>query len=104
MKKEKVTGGETVLGQVLLLSFFIPFSLLITYTIVSKNLTQEGFIFLAIFLVAIFLIVRFILSFADIYVGENVIIVRRVFSKKERPLLEIQRINRTTFFSLPYTF
>lgn len=101
MKKEKISGGGAVLAHVLFLLFFVPFAVFVTYIVIDKNNSTEGVVFLIIFLAIILLILRHILSYADIYLGENIIIVKKIFTEKKKSVAELQRIDRAL---LPFTY
>ena len=101
MKTKKVSGGYPRVAQTMLLLFFVPFTSFLSYIIFSKNFTSEGIVFLSIFLVAIFLVLRFGFSYADIYLSESHMIVKKLFSTKKVGLERIGEINRSFF---PFTY
>lgn len=101
MKTRKVSGGYPRVSQIMLLLFFAPFTIFLSYIIFSKNFTSEGIVFLSIFLVAIFLVLRFGFSYADIYLSDNQMVVKKLFSTKNIGLKEIRGIEESFF---PFTY
>lgn len=65
MTTKKVSGGYPRVAQIMLLLFFVPFTMFLTYIIFSKNLKVEGGVLLVIFLAAISLVLKFGFSYAE---------------------------------------
>lgn len=101
MTTKKVSGGYPRIAQIMLLLFFVPFTLFLTYIIFSKNLTVEGGVFLVGFLSAIFLVLKFGFSYADIYLSENHILIKKLFTTRKNSLEKISEINESFF---PFTY
>ncbi len=101
MKTKKVSAGYPKLAQIMLLLFFVPFTLFLSYVIFSKNFTSEGIVFLSIFFVAIFLVLRFAFYYADIYLSESHVIVKKLFITKKVGLERIGEVNESFF---PFTY
>lgn len=101
MKIKKVSGGYPIVAQTMLLLFFVPFTSLLSYIILSKNFTSEGCVFLAVFIVAIFFVLRFGFSYADIYLSEGSVVVKKLFIKRMVKMEEIIEINESFF---PFTY
>lgn len=101
MIKEKISGGSARLAQIMLLLFFIPFIFFLSYLILTKNFTLEGVVVLFVFIAVISLILRNVFSYADIYIFQDHLIVKKLFSTKNRSILEIKYIDKALF---PFTF
>ncbi|MCJ8167103.1 hypothetical protein MKJ04_19835 [Pontibacter sp. E15-1] len=94
MKREKISGGFAVIGHALALIFFVPLCLFLLYIIITKNFSFEGVIFLLAFLVSSILVVRYAYTYADLYLEGKIIIVKKLFSVKVKPIAEYKTIEQ----------
>ena len=101
MSSKKISGGYARVAQVMLISFFMPFISFLAYTILTKNLTLEGVLFLFIFCALIALIIRHGFSYADIYVSDDSLIIKKIFITKSRYIKEIKEIDKAL---IPFTY
>lgn len=101
MTTKKVSGGYPRVAQIMLLLFFVPFTMFLTYIIFSKNLTVEGGVLLVIFLAAISLVLKFGFSYADVYLSENHVIIKKLFTTRKIYLEKISEISESFF---PFTY
>jgi hypothetical protein len=101
MIKENISIGSARLAQAMFLLFFLPFILFVTYIVISKNFTIEAAGFLFIFIALIYLILKQMFSYADIYKYNHQIIAKKVFSTIIKSTSEIKSIEEAI---LPFTF
>jgi Ca2+/Na+ antiporter len=94
IKTEKISGGSVLAGQIMLILFFTPLSLWISYIIIAKNTSMKGIVFLIIFLLIAFLIIRLSYLYADIYISEHYLIIKKIFYTKKISLSEIKEIDK----------
>jgi hypothetical protein len=91
---KKISGGYAKAGQLALLLFFTPLVLLLSYVVITKNFTLNGLVFLLFVLFIIGLILYISFSYADIYVSDDFIIIKKLFSVKKKSITEIQEIDK----------
>jgi hypothetical protein len=101
MIKENISIGSARLAQAMFLLFFLPLILCVTYIVISKNFTIEATGFLFIFIALIYLILKQMFSYADIYKYNQQIIAKKVFSTIIKSTSEIKSIEEAI---LPFTF
>jgi hypothetical protein len=101
MKIEKLSGGFIVLVQGLIFAFSIPFALFICYLFTSKNIALDGKCFLAIILIVMLLMIKQVLSYADIYLMEDKLVTKKIIGVKNRPLSQIKSIDEAL---LPFSY
>jgi len=94
MKTLKLSGGYARAGQLMLILFFTPVTLLLFYLIFTKNVSVNGLLFLIFFLSITTLILYIGFSYADLFVSEDYLIIKKIFNKKRMHLSEIQDIDR----------
>ncbi|QEC53048.1 hypothetical protein EDD80_10410 [Anseongella ginsenosidimutans] len=99
-KIEKISGGSARLNQLMLLLFFLPFVWLLTYIILAKNFSLAGGAFLLFCIAMCCLIIRNGFSYADLYVSEHCLIIKKLFSIKSKPTAKIKKIDKAL---LPFT-
>ena len=97
----KISGGSARLGQLIALLFFIPFLLFLTYIILSKNCTMEGFFFLVPTIIISLLIVRRSFKFADIYREKSVFLSKKIFSSMTLTTTDIIEVGESLW---PFTY
>ena len=101
MKQKRISGGSARLGQLMLLLFFSPFTILLIYLMLAKNLSSEGIIFTGLLLAPIILIVYNSFRFGDIYLLDETLIIRKLFTTEKKPIAKIVNIETTLF---PFAF
>jgi len=103
MKIKKISGGYPRVWQAMQVLFFVPYTLflLYLYIMLSKSVTTKGIVFLAFFLVAIFLVLRLGFAYADIYLSESHVIVKKLFRTRTVKMEEITEVNESF---LPFTY
>ena len=101
MKQKRISGGSARLGQLMLLLFFSPFIVLLIYLMLAKNLSSEGIIFTGLLLAPIILIVYNSFRFGDIYLLDETLIIRKLFTTEKKPIAKIVNIETTLF---PFAF
>ena len=94
MKTLKLSGGYARAVQLMLILFFTPVTLLLFYLIFTKNVSVNGLLFLIFFLSITTLILYIGFSYADLFVSEDYLIIKKIFNKKRMHLSEIQDIDR----------
>jgi hypothetical protein len=94
MKTIKLSGGYARAGQLMLILFFTPVTLLLFYLIFTKNASVNGLLFLIFFLSITTLILYIGFSYADLFVSEDYLIIKKIFNKKRMHLSEIHEIDR----------
>ncbi len=101
MKLEKVSGGYAVMGQAMLLLFLLPITSLLFFVILTKNFSSEGMTFLAFVMVIAFLMLRLMFSYADIYLSQGIIVMKKLFGVRKSPVSDYKRIEKAL---LPFTY
>lgn len=101
MKLEKVSGGYAVMGQAMVLLFLLPIVALLFYVILTKNRSSDGMIFLAFVLIIAFLILRLMFSYADIYLSQGTIVMKKLLGSRRIPIVDYKRIEKAL---LPFTY
>jgi len=94
MKTIKLSGGSARAGQLMLILFFTPITLFLSYVIFTKNVSVNGLLFLIFFLSIATLILYTGFSYADLFVSEDYLIIKKIFNNKRMHLSEIQNIDR----------
>jgi hypothetical protein len=94
METIKLSGGSARAGQLMLILFFTPVILLVFYLVLVKNFSTNGLLFLLFFLSITILILYIGFSYADLFVSENYLIIKRIFKTKKMHLSDIQNIDR----------
>ncbi len=91
---KKISGGYAKAGQLAFLLFFTLIVLLLSYVVITKNFTLSGLVFLLFVLFITGLILYISFSYADIYVSDDFIIIKKLFSVKKKSITEIQEIDK----------
>jgi len=101
MIPNKVNGNSAVFTQTLLLIFFLPVLLLVLYIVITKNPSVEGFGFLSVLIMVNIIVMKIALSFADIYISDDKIIIKKVTGEQTKSKLEVRSIDEAI---LPFTY
>lgn len=101
METVKLSGGSARAGQLMLILFFTPVTLLVLYLILAKNASVNGLLFIIFFLSITTLILYIGFSYADLFISEDYLIMKRIFNNKKKYLSEIQDIDRGL---LPFSY
>jgi hypothetical protein len=99
--KIQISGGLPILAQIIVICFFGPFLLCLFYLIVMKNPSVGGVLF---FLGSTFvagILIKNVMSYADISLVNKVIVVRKIFWVRYIKPEEFRSVNRGL---LPFTF
>ena len=96
----KISGGSAKVGQLMQLIFFVPFMLLLFYiTLVNFSF---GVLLFFIICSAIMAFLFYIgLSYGDLYLADDYLIIKKIFTSKKMDLSEIVEIDRGL---LPFTY
>jgi len=94
MKTVKLSGGSARAGQLMLVLIFTPITLLLFYLIFTKNASINGLLFLIFFLCIATLILYLSFSYADLFVSEDYLIIKKIFNNRRIHLSEIKDIDR----------
>lgn len=97
---EKINSGSAQAGQIMCMLFFIPFLFLLLY-IVIVNFSMDLLIFVIILTTIIIFIFKNAFSYADIYIKEGNIIIKKIFFTRSKKLSDIKEIDRAF---LPITY
>lgn len=97
MKAKKISGGSAVLGQFMLLLFFVPFIGVLVFFMTGLNSTWEEIAILLFFVLIISLIVYNGFTYSDVYSKDGVLITKKLFSSKERMVGDLRKIGRSAF-------
>lgn len=92
MKEERISTGYTVFIQGVIISFCVLLVLVIAL-IINKDLDETAWIFLCCIFIFILIIVKRLMSFADLYLSSDYIIYRRIIGEKKRLISEIKAVN-----------
>lgn len=98
---KKITGGSARGGQAMLILFFTPLILFLTYIIVRKNLSFQGVAVLIMFYLITYLILRNAFSYGDVYRQKDTLLIKKLFTTKNRQITDIKDLDTSL---LPFTF
>lgn len=101
MYSNKLNGWSAVVAQILLIVLFGPMFILVVLSVFGGPLTFEAVVFLLVFLSFSLLVFRFSFRFADIYIENDRIVIRKLFSKVE---LQNDQISSFGKALLPLTY
>lgn len=101
MSTVKLSMGYVKIGQVGILIFFIPLIGFLTYGIVTKNLTVNGLSFLFAFILAVTLFIWNALSYSDLYISNDLIVAKKLFSTQCIQRSEVQQVTKAL---RPFTY
>ena len=90
----KLSGGSARVGQLMLILFFIPVILWVFYIVFVKNFSTNGLLFLLFFISITTLILYRGFSYADLFLSEDKLIIKKIFKIREVHLSEIQDVDR----------
>ncbi|MCX2741578.1 hypothetical protein [Pontibacter anaerobius] len=90
---KNIGGGSAILGQAMLLLFFVPFCLFLLY-IITRNFSIEGVAFVSVILVLSILVVVHAYTYADIYLEGDNIIVKKLFYVKSKPIAAYRTVEQ----------
>lgn len=100
MTINKISGGSARAGQLMQLLFFVPFSLILLY-LTLVNFSFGIFLFFT-FCSAIMSLVLYIgLSYRDLYLTGDYLIIKKIFTSQKVNLSEIVEIEKAL---LPFTY
>jgi hypothetical protein len=101
MKEEQISGGYIVLVQWLIFLFGMPFIAFICYLLVDSRIEKDGKYFLCAIILVVFLMLKYILIYGDIYLsGENVIIKKNI-GVKTKHISQIKSLDEAL---VPFTY
>jgi hypothetical protein len=90
---EKLSGSFMVLIQGIVMVFCLPFLILICYLYTSKDMETPGYIFLTVISIIIFVLLKQVMSYADIYLAHDYLVIKKLFITRKVPILEIKLID-----------
>jgi len=100
-KEELISGGYILFVQFLILLVSIPFLILIGYLMISNGIENDGRLFLSGIILVIALVWWYYLSYAQISIdGENVVI-RKLWIRKVKLISQIDSLDEAI---LPFTY
>jgi hypothetical protein len=102
MSNEKISGNSAVMVQALLLFFFIPFILFVSYIIITKSLDATGICIIGVLLTVAFFAITGSLSYGDIYVDDNKIIVKKIIGSKVKNISEVRSFKKAIIPTIYY--
>jgi hypothetical protein len=97
----KISGGSARGGQAMLIFFFTPLILFLTYIIVSKNLSLQGVSVLIMLYLITCLILRNAFSYGDVYRQNDKLLIKKLFTTNNRQIIDIKDLDTSL---LPFTF
>lgn len=74
--------------------FCVPFILLICYLYTTKDMDTTGYVFLTGIFIVIFLLIQQVMSYADIYLAQDNLIVKKIFITRNIPMSEVKLIDQ----------
>ncbi len=92
METNKISGGYARVSQILILLFFTPFLVTLIYVIFSNKVTIQSLIFLFALSFVMILFVWNAFSYSDVYLTNDLIISKKLFSTKRKRRNEIKNI------------
>jgi hypothetical protein len=95
-KEIRITSGVASVVQGALLLFFIPFLAFLIY-LVLRNPSKNGFLFLSGTSVVAFVILRMAMASGDVIMGDDYILVEKLFKSEIKPLEDYESVNSTAF-------
>lgn len=94
MKEEQISTGYTVILQGIIVSFVVLLLIGIGFLLRNTTLDSTAWIVLCFIIAFIAIALWRLLSFADIYVfSEQMIIYKKIIGVRRRPLSEIRSVN-----------
>lgn len=97
---EKISGGSAKAGQLMQLFFFAPFTVLLLYiTILNFSIGILFFLFFCIGIIALIFYNGY--DYADLYLCDDFLIIKKIFITKKIHINDIIEINRAL---LPFTY
>lgn len=101
MKTEKISGGSARLAQVMLLLFCMPYIFFLSYLTITQDITLSGIAFLLAFIFVITLVLIKVFSYADIYLSNDLLVIKKIFSAKSKYITEIKEVDKSL---VPFTY
>lgn len=97
----KISGGYARAGQLTLMVFFTPFAFSLSYIILTENFTVGGVLFLFFFISIIAFFLWKVFSYADIYLSDDSLVIKKIFSTKKKNIAEIKEVDKAL---MPFTY
>jgi hypothetical protein len=100
-KEEIIGSGYILLVQFLLLLFSIPFLTLIGYLMLSSDIENDGRLFLSVLILVIALTWWYFLSYAQISIDDENVIIRKLWIKKIELISQVNSVDEAI---TPFTY
>ena len=105
MEIEKLSGGYARIAQLMQVLFFVPIILILLFlghrAVENGNFGLDTFIFISSVIIVSILIVKNTFTYADIYLENSSIILKKLFQVKKVPVSECSRIGKAL---MPLTY